>query len=195
MKSLIKLMGIIALFGILVACTDTNNHEDDPEVNQENENNMFDEETENNENSLDEKTESNGNNEDENTESNETKGSNNSENKEQETNETSENDEVVLENDAFQIFEPDPNEEVVDRIVVRGLAKVFEGTVQYSFEDGHFIIDKGFTTASATEWGEFEIVIELEDIPEGLYRVVLFEESAKDGSIVHELLIPVEVVE
>lgn len=73
---------------------------------------------------------------------------------------------------------------------------MFEGTISYEFEDGHFIIDKGLTTASegAPEWGEFEITINLDNVTDGLYRIVLFEESAKDGSIINELIIPVHVI-
>ena len=106
-----------------------------------------------------------------------------------------EKEEVVMENEAFQIFEPAPNAEVKDRIVVRGLARVFEGTLKYEFEDGHFILDEGFTTASigAPEWGEFEIIINLSTATDGNYRIVLYEESAKDGSNLNELIIPVQV--
>lgn len=107
-----------------------------------------------------------------------------------------EKDEVVLENEAFQIFEPTPNEEVQNQIVVRGLARVFEGAFIYEFEDGHFILDEGFTTASegAPGWGEFEFTINLDNATAGLYRIVIYEESAKDGSILNELIIPVQVV-
>ncbi len=103
--------------------------------------------------------------------------------------------EVVAENEAFQIFEPAPNTEVKNQVVVRGLARVFEGTIQYAFEDGHFILEKGFTTASkgGPEWGEFELTINLANAIDGHYSIVLYEESAKDGSILHELIIPVQV--
>lgn len=103
--------------------------------------------------------------------------------------------EVVTENEAFQIFEPAPDTKVTDQIVVRGLARVFEGTVQYTLEDGHFVYDSGFTTASegGPGWREFEIVIDVDELTEGTYRVVLFEESAEDGSIMHELIIPVQL--
>lgn len=109
--------------------------------------------------------------------------------------EDTEKKEVVIENEAFQIFEPYPNEKVQNQIVVRGLARVFEGTLNYAFEDGHFILDQGFVTASegAPAWGEFEFTINLENAPEGLYKVVLFEISAKDSSVVNELIIPVQV--
>ncbi|MDG5788532.1 Gmad2 immunoglobulin-like domain-containing protein [Evansella sp. AB-P1] len=104
---------------------------------------------------------------------------------------------IVLQNVAFRIFEPAPNAEVKDQIVVRGLARTFEGTILYEFEDGHFILDEGFTTASegAPGWGEFEIVIELDDHTNYHGRVFLFEESAKDGSRINELSIPVYVTE
>ncbi|OIJ09298.1 hypothetical protein BKP35_16640 [Anaerobacillus arseniciselenatis] len=103
--------------------------------------------------------------------------------------------EIVLQNVAFRIYEPAPYTNVKDRIVVRGLARVYEGTVLYEFEDGHFILDEGFTTATngAPEWGEFEIIIELDDVTNYSGRVILYEESAKDGSRINELKIPVNV--
>lgn len=104
--------------------------------------------------------------------------------------------EIVLQNVAFRIFEPYPNSEVKDQIVVRGLARVYEGTILYEFEDGHFILDEGFTTATegAPGWGEFEIIIELDEFANYSGRVILFEESAKDGSRINELKIPVNVI-
>jgi hypothetical protein len=105
--------------------------------------------------------------------------------------------EIVLQNVAFRIYEPAPDTEVKDRIVVRGLARVYEATILYEFEDGHYILDEGFTTASngAPEWGEFEIIIELDDAADYSGRVILFEESAKDGSRINELKIPVNVID
>ncbi len=105
---------------------------------------------------------------------------------------------VVLENEVFRIFEPTPNTLVKDRIVVKGLARVYEGTVLYEFEDGHFILDEGFTTASqgGPEWGEFEIIIELDELQEVTNdsgSIIIYEESAEDGSRRNELIIPVKV--
>ncbi len=107
-----------------------------------------------------------------------------------------ESQEIVLQNVAFRIYEPAPDTEVKDQIVVRGLARVYEGTVLYEFEDGHFILDEGFTTASegAPGWGEFEIIIEFDDVSNDSGTVILFEESAEDGSRMNELKIPVRVV-
>ncbi|MDD4752731.1 MAG: Gmad2 immunoglobulin-like domain-containing protein [Desulfitobacteriaceae bacterium] len=105
--------------------------------------------------------------------------------------------EIVLQNVAFRIYEPAPNAEVKDQIVVRGLARVWEATIQYEFEDGHYILDEGFTTATegAPGWGEFEIIIELDDVADYSGTVILFEESAKDGSRINELKIPVHVID
>jgi len=105
--------------------------------------------------------------------------------------------EIVLQNVAFRIYEPTPNTEVKDRIVVRGLARVFEGTIMYEFEDGHYILDEGFTTATegAPGWGEFEITIELDEVANNTGTVILFEESAEDGSRINELKIPVKITD
>lgn len=102
---------------------------------------------------------------------------------------------IVIENEAFKVFEPTPNTKVKDKVVVKGLAKVWEATIQYEFEDGHFILDEGFTTASegAPGWGEFEITIGLENAVNGSARVIIYEESAKDGSRLNELIIPIIV--
>jgi spore germination protein GerM len=103
--------------------------------------------------------------------------------------------EIVLQNVAFRIYEPAPDTNVKDRIIVRGLARVYEGTILYEFEDGHFILAEGFTTATegAPGWGEFEIIIELDEVANYSGTVILFEESAKDGSRINELKIPVNV--
>ncbi|MFA5536453.1 MAG: Gmad2 immunoglobulin-like domain-containing protein [Bacillota bacterium] len=102
---------------------------------------------------------------------------------------------IVVENEIFKIFSPAPGTKVQDKIIVKGLARIWEATVQYEFEDGHFILDKGFVTASegAPAWGEFEIVIGLDDAVDGSASVVLYEASAKDGSRLNELIIPVNV--
>lgn len=106
-----------------------------------------------------------------------------------------ETNDIVMENDAFIIFSPAPNATFADEIEVHGLARVFEATIQYEFEDGHFILDKGFVTASegAPGWGEFTITIPLDDAINGEHKIILYEESAKDGSRLHELIIPVKV--
>jgi hypothetical protein len=105
---------------------------------------------------------------------------------------------VVIENDAFQIFQPAPGAEVKEKIVIKGLARVFEGTVLYEFEDGHNILDEGFTTATegALGWGEFEINIDIdEEVANNIGNIILYEESAEDGSRKNELVLTVKVIQ
>lgn len=75
--------------------------------------------------------------------------------------------------------------------VVTGEARVFEATIQYEVEDGHFLLQQGFVTASegAPGWGAFTIDIRIpeESLPaNGTLMLILFEESAEDGSRLHE---------
>jgi len=105
---------------------------------------------------------------------------------------------IVIENEAFQIFQPAPGTNVKEKIVIKGLARVYEGTVLYEFEDGHNILDEGFTTATegAPGWGEFEIIIKLDkEVANDSGSVILYEESAEDGSRKNELVIPVKVIQ
>ena len=119
------------------------------------------------------------------------------EQQENQKNDEGQENKIVLENQAFKIYQPSPNEDIEgSTLVVKGLARVFEATIQYEFEDGHFIFDKGHTMASegAPEWGEFEINIAIDEKASGQARVILYEESMKDGSRLHELQIPVNII-
>ncbi|NLZ93910.1 MAG: hypothetical protein GX922_07855 [Firmicutes bacterium] len=102
----------------------------------------------------------------------------------------------VLQNVAFRIYEPAPGAEVKDKIVISGLARVFEASFSYEFKDGDVVFDKGFTTATegAPGWGKFEIVIDIDNITSSTGTVFIYETSAKDGSRVNELRIPVKIV-
>ncbi len=83
--------------------------------------------------------------------------------------------------------------------VVTGEARVYEATIQYEVEDGHYIFLEGYVTASegAPDWGTFNININIpeEDLPGyGTLMLILFEESADDGSRVNELHVVLEVL-
>lgn len=73
---------------------------------------------------------------------------------------------------------------------VQGRARIFEATINWSVEDGHYILAEGYTTASigAPDWGdfEFEVTVKKADVNSSLV-LILFESSAKDGSHLHEL--------
>ena len=68
---------------------------------------------------------------------------------------------------------------------VKGQAQVYEATIKWSVEDGHDVIVGGFTTASigAPEWGDFDFTFEAKKTEQNsALTLILFEESAKDGS-------------
>ncbi|MGM0877436.1 MAG: Gmad2 immunoglobulin-like domain-containing protein [Bacillota bacterium] len=103
---------------------------------------------------------------------------------------------VAVENEAFRIFEPLPTSEVSTGFSVIGEARVFEGTVQYELQDiqGN-VISEGFTTAtdSGPEWGDFEISVKYDIDKQTEGTLFIFEESAEDGSRLHEIQIPLQL--
>ncbi|MDW7668934.1 MAG: Gmad2 immunoglobulin-like domain-containing protein [Bacillota bacterium] len=83
--------------------------------------------------------------------------------------------------------------------VVTGEARVYEATIQYEVEDGHYIFLEGSVNANegALDWGTFNININIpeEDLPRyGTLMLILFEESADDGSRVNELPVVLEIL-
>lgn len=101
---------------------------------------------------------------------------------------------IVAENSAFRIFAPAPHATVGKTLVVKGEARVFEAVLSYSIEDGHRVLAKGHVMASkgAPEWGSFEIKITLDQVTSPAGVLTIYEESAKDGSPIHVLNIPVK---
>ncbi|CDQ21053.1 Immunoglobulin-like domain of spore germination [Halobacillus karajensis] len=82
--------------------------------------------------------------------------------------------------------------------VVKGEARVYEGSFMYSVEDGHNVQVE--PTASqvkegAPSWSSFEIEINIpvDDLPDfGTLTLTLFEESAEDGAPTNVNYIPLE---
>ncbi len=82
-----------------------------------------------------------------------------------------------------------------DTYKVTGTAQVFEATLSYVVEDGHYELAKGFTTtdAGAPEFGNFEFTVNVEkNQPNSTLMLILFESSPKDGGRTHELYIPLD---
>lgn len=82
-----------------------------------------------------------------------------------------------------------------DKFRVKGQAQLYEATINWSVEDGHDVIKKGFTNATigAPEWGDFNFTFEAKKAEQNsALTLILFEESAKDGSQLHTLSIPLE---
>lgn len=80
---------------------------------------------------------------------------------------------------------------------IEGKARVFEGTYHYRVKDGEKTVAQGWGTASigAPEWGKFQQTIRLPKSKSALnsnLKLELFEVSAKDGSEVHPLILPLK---
>jgi hypothetical protein len=78
--------------------------------------------------------------------------------------------------------------------VVTGEARIFEAVLQYEVEDGHYVYLEGSEMASvgAPDWGTFTINLNIpeSDLPNNAtLMLILFEESAMDGSRVNELFV------
>lgn len=91
--------------------------------------------------------------------------------------------------------------EAVDRpLVISGLSNTFEANVRYQVTDtdGMIVVDS-FTTATAGTgtWGTFEITLDVGDIPafarEGIASVIVFEDSARDGSPINVVEVPIVI--
>jgi len=76
---------------------------------------------------------------------------------------------------------------------VSGIARVFEGTINYEFRsaEGTMLAQGCITTASgAPDWGYYKLGPE--EIPENTSELILYQASAKDGSMQDEIILPVE---
>ncbi|GMK40365.1 hypothetical protein PCCS19_34210 [Paenibacillus sp. CCS19] len=101
---------------------------------------------------------------------------------------------VVAENEAFRIFAPADDAVVGTTFKVTGEARVFEAAFSYSFEDGHNVLAEGHVMADqgAPEWGKFEFEVTFKDPTSPYGILIIYENSAKDGSPIHQLEIRVQ---
>ncbi len=102
----------------------------------------------------------------------------------------------VTESDRIRVFEPKMGAEIRSPFVLRGEARVFEGTVRYRIidEQNEILVDS-FTTAIADEigqFGAFQEQVEFEDTHAQNGKIEVFEESAEDGREVGMVIIPVK---
>lgn len=101
---------------------------------------------------------------------------------------------IITESDRIRIVEPKPNAVLTSPFLIRGEARVYEGTVHYQLTDEDGVIATGFTTAHVQDIGEFSpfeasVTFTTPFGEKGELR--LFEESAEDGSEVGKVEIPV----
>lgn len=100
----------------------------------------------------------------------------------------------IYENEAFRIHNISGSN---GNYTITGEARVWEANLVYAVSDGHDYLLEDFTTASigAPEWGEFSIDLAIpeDQLPtNGTLTLEVWESSAKDGSRLHELIIPLE---
>jgi hypothetical protein len=98
------------------------------------------------------------------------------------------------------IEQPHPGADATNPLVIRGESNTFESTVRYAITqsggDG-VVLTEGFTTATGGNgiWGSFEVVVDLSDFGSeyqpGLGSVIMWEDSALDGSQVGVVEIPI----
>ncbi|MBO0962779.1 hypothetical protein J1P26_24100 [Neobacillus sp. MM2021_6] len=79
-----------------------------------------------------------------------------------------------------------------EKIIVSGKAQVFEGVFQYALYNGEkVLIENNYQTDGAPAWGEFKITFNKELLSTNEIHFELFVYSAKDGSKVNTLDIPI----
>lgn len=70
-------------------------------------------------------------------------------------------------------------------------AQVFEGVFQYALYNGENVVKEGnYQTEGAPAWGEFEITFDKGLVSTNTSKLELFVYSAKDGSKINTLEIP-----
>lgn len=92
------------------------------------------------------------------------------------------------------IFTPSPDDKVNGTISLTGLGNVYEGTINYEVvrENGEVILE-GFTMAAMGDWAYFEEEIELPAEVKGNIILEVYTESAKDGSKMFVIELPLTV--
>jgi len=91
---------------------------------------------------------------------------------------------------------PAAGADVKDRIRVVGMAAVFEATFQYRLEaaDGTVLAERFAMTDNGAGWGAFDFTVEF-DIDEAQQgRLIVWEYSAKDGSVQARRVTPVRLI-
>jgi Immunoglobulin-like domain of bacterial spore germination. len=103
----------------------------------------------------------------------------------------------AAENEAFRVFTPAPDTVLGNSFTVEGQARVFEAAFTWQLEDGHHILAEGHAMADegAPAWGNFKLDIHFEKATQPHMMLLLYVHSAKDGSIEHQLVVPLKVRE
>jgi hypothetical protein len=110
--------------------------------------------------------------------------------------EQQEGEPIVSENGNIKITRPQPNTTITSPMLIKGEARVFEGTFQMRLKDAqdNIIVEK-FGTAAAEEVGEFGTFGELllfDDISSETGTLEVYWQSPEDGSEQDLVSIPIK---
>ena len=97
---------------------------------------------------------------------------------------------------AILVESPLPEAQVKSPLRITGTANTFEATFQYELVDsGGKIVAKHFVTATSGSGtrGTFDFTVEYPAGHSGPGKLVVYESSAKDGSRIHDVEIPLQL--
>ena len=104
---------------------------------------------------------------------------------------------IAAESEWIKIFGPHPGSVLPAVFTVEGVANVYEGTVSYRLITRGSTILEGYTTAAQGSWMYFSFDIDLSsvefDVISKDLELELFSESAKDGSDMFKVVIPLRL--
>jgi hypothetical protein len=100
---------------------------------------------------------------------------------------------VVEEDQNIVLLWPERGSILTERVRMTGFASIFEANFIVEVEDGHNVLGIKQVTASegAPGWGRFDFWIDLEPATSPYGTIIFVTYSAKDGSRVEELMVPV----
>lgn len=91
------------------------------------------------------------------------------------------------------VAEPAPGAMISSPVRIRGQARVFEGTFTIEIEDGHRqLASKLMAVEGGPAWGEFDLSLPFEAPTNDSGAIVFVTYSAKDGTRIEELIVPVK---
>lgn len=105
---------------------------------------------------------------------------------------------IVAQSRGIKVFSPAPGEQVKGEFKLRGIANVFEGTVNFRLKRDGKTTYEGFATGAMGDWGYFEATVPVRPDPgrgprsAAATSLEVFTYSAKDGSVQDLIEIPLK---
>jgi germination protein M len=99
---------------------------------------------------------------------------------------------------AILVETPAPWQEVRSPLRLTGMSNTFEATLNYEVVDASgLIVAEGFGTATAGSgtWGTFDLTVPFDITRPGVGALIVFESSARDGSRINLVEIPLHMAE